>query len=856
MQTFETAAVISLIDHLSGPLNRLASNVAGHQSKFTQTINTMSSAGQRMTLGVTLPLVEAGKHLIQHAAEYSKIENTMHGILLNRARTVKDLTGSYEDYAEAQKKAIQSGLEGALSNPDHKGMINALEYQKSAMAAVKAGLDTEAAVAIAGQGAQLDIAGRITQDEAAEALITLGNAFGVVTKNADGTAKSLSEVEAQYRKIGDMVATMSTNANMSTKDAVEALKLPAPLWHLNKQDPGVLGAMVEAMAEKGFKGSEAGVALRAFVMAASAPKSTAFPMFANAGLDMSKMQERMHALTPEEFVKFERNRGLKVALADAKKAFAEANGEDGLDMLKLHVGLSDAIKRSGKKANPITANQALKEIAAYSSQSVMSTNLLDMILKMREMNEGRGPTPSQLKQFGEGRQAPRWTSFLTPAGPGAFDPFDFAMKRMYGDDWRSEFDKAMKDGHGHMDPKFLGNMQRMAQEHMQGLEGAIMSMKNAFEELNMALYKSGAYEGIANGLHTLADTLRDFSKANPETLKAVAKGLTMLAAVGPMLWFASTAMNVARGLTALAGAVGAGSAVTAIQSVATALGGLATAAAAVPAAVIAATAALAAGKDLPEKLVKGRQEMAELQKKMTVLGSLIDGGRGTEDTVRNRAEAERRYNVLKREQEILLNGGSIDRYDRVTQPYQPRFIGGQYGGAVAPGSIGRGMFPLDASGGYNFNTGPQPMGAGWEVIGAAIARGFHNLRTGNLTGPEQQGPNLPDSFAERIASVLKQAKGEGEGAIVESVHQVAAEVSKVNSQPVKVSGEVQGQAELKQTITIVESPLFNAKMDRMNSLVMHLNGEVSSMGSKLGQTMSGSNAAKSGSPAPAMDLTK
>jgi hypothetical protein len=338
---------------------------------------------------------------------------------------------------------------------------------------------------------------------------------------------------------------------MSAQDAVEAMKLPAPIWTLNKQDPGFLMAMAEAMAEKGVKGSEAAVSLRAFTMAASGPKSTAMPMLANAGIDMTKFQERNKLLTPEGFVNFEKNQGKLLDMGAAKRAFAAATDEDGLDAIKLSQLLNGVITHSGKARSPVTPNQAQKDIASYFNLPVMKTNMMEEILKMREMNNGMGPTASQMKQFGEGRQAPRWTAFLNPTQNGGFDPFEFAMKRMYGDNWKEAFDKAFKEGKGAPDPKFLGNMQRQAVEHMQGLEGAYTSMKNAVEELNMALYDSGFYKNVADGLHWLAGAITSLAHSDPATLKHVAEGLAALAAVGPVAWLGGTLLGVASGMSKL-----------------------------------------------------------------------------------------------------------------------------------------------------------------------------------------------------------------------------------------------------------------------------------------------------------------
>jgi len=557
---WETAAVIRLIDHLSGPLDGLAGKVEKHSTGMVAAMQRASSrmaeAGRTMTFGLTVPIVEAGRHMTEHAIEFSKVENTLQGVLLNRARTMRDLRESQESYAKSQKAIIDQGTKGAFDATD--GLANALEFQHSAMSAIKAGHDANAALAIAAQATFLGIAGRTSQAKAADDLISIGNAFGIVTRNADGTTKSIADLNREFGRIGDLLATMSTNANMTYDQAVDSLKLSAPIAHTFGMDPGLLGALSEAQAEQGIRGSEASVAQRSLLMALASPKASAIPALRRAGVNYFDFVHMLPGidLGADAFVKYAHDNGYALTAKQARSAYAKAHaladsGAGENDFLgEVGVQLSGQLLHAGGKHNALNNEQTLKFASRFFASGIDKLDLAGFILKERDAHGGNGMTPGELRQVFEGRQVPRLSPFLNPKKePGVFDPFEFAMARMFGENWKEEVRK------GHAAPTYIGNLARMSHEHSQLLEGAMTRMKNSFVDLEFALYKAGAFDDVAAAMNAMAKAIHSIAQTSPGALKTIAEVAAGLALLGPTMWIGGKLGGVAVGLARIGGAV-------------------------------------------------------------------------------------------------------------------------------------------------------------------------------------------------------------------------------------------------------------------------------------------------------------
>jgi len=415
--TWETAAIIRLVDHLSGPLKNLAGSVDKHATgmaaSLQRTGTRMADVGRSMTFGLTLPLVEIGKKMTEQAVEFSKVENTLQGILLNRARTLKGLKTSYEDYAASQMKIMKDDASTAYERTG--GLANVLEYKKAQMDAIKAGHDAEASSAVAMQSVYLALAGRTQQSEAAADILKLGMAFGVVTRNADGSSRSIAELNKEFGKVSDLVATMTTNSTLDYHGAVDSLRLAAPYAHLLGFDPGVLGAMATAMSEQNIPGSQASVAMRSFFQSLLGPKSTAVSTLEAAGVkyyDYVKFAPDFQ-LTPEAFANAAHRNGYDITLGQAKRAFAKArakgvsSGGENDFLNDLGEELTGSLLHHGGKHTALTPEQTSKFTTGWMSRGVQRFDAPGLVDAIRGMHGGEGPTSGEYRAIGEGRQYSR-----------------------------------------------------------------------------------------------------------------------------------------------------------------------------------------------------------------------------------------------------------------------------------------------------------------------------------------------------------------------------------------------------------------------------------------------------------------
>ncbi len=80
-----------------------------------------------------------------------------------------------------------------------------------------------------------------------------------------------------------------------------------------------------------------------------------------------------------------------------------------------------------------------------------------------------------------------------------------------------------------------GTAQRIAEQQMEGLNGSLKELRSAFEELQLAIAKSGLLDFATNLAKKLTDFTRTLSSLNPETLRFATGLAGIAAAIGPIL---------------------------------------------------------------------------------------------------------------------------------------------------------------------------------------------------------------------------------------------------------------------------------------------------------------------------------
>ncbi|RYC34061.1 phage tail tape measure protein [Lichenibacterium minor] len=559
MNTFEVAAVIHLIDHLSEPLSHMSHKVAGHESAMAKMGAKMAEHGQRMTLGITMPVVAGLKEMADKALEFSRIENTMRGVLEQRARSVDNLTMSTKAYAAAQMEAANAAAAVAYDGVGGlpKGLVNVKEYKDSVLAAVKAGYQDTAtndparsmipAEALANQAAILAIANRTDAHTATDDLIALANALPIETRDKEGHALGMDALNHKFGHLADVLSTMYTSSNFEGHhEVMQSLKMAAPLARFSNLDLGQIAMMSATQKEAGFRGDESSVAQRSMIGSFIAPKNSAYGGFASLGLNLRDYQNMTGGMNPEAFLKQAGMKGYKGMDAAVMKAWAAFQSDDinkGHNLDVLGGEWREAIMATGKAKNPIKPEIAQKVVDKFMDSFIGSTDVPRMIEDIRKT--GR-MTPEIWSMIGEKRQSPRVMPILRPPETKeARDEFVNEGQRQYGSNW-----EMMMGLKGPLAPaptpqqyveEQAGIASRQAAEHARSLEGAYLQAHNAFEMVVSKMAEQHVFDAVAGGIVKVLDAV---ASLDPKVVEFGTEATMAAAALGPLLTIMGTLVGL------------------------------------------------------------------------------------------------------------------------------------------------------------------------------------------------------------------------------------------------------------------------------------------------------------------------
>lgn len=838
MNTFETAAVISLIDHLSGPLASLAGKVAAQNSKFAQSAAAMENVGKHMTYALTTPMALAAVAMTHTAKKFSENENTIEGILKSRARMMKGSAEEAEKWIAREKNSIREL--GEIEYKKANGLLRMSEYQATVAQAIKAGHDAEAAAAVARNANHLALVGRYDQHEAADHLLNVSQAFGFSSNKLDGkgglTPITFKEANDQLARYADLMTTMATNANMTVTQAAEAFKLSAPLAHVAGMNPEFLGTMIEAMAEKGIKGSEAGVNLRSYIGALLAPKSTAVPGMQLGGVDLNAFRQ-VGGISPEDFVKFAKSKGYLISPEAAKAAFdrasIKANGDKGaLDVSQLPTELSESLKRLGGKHAPVLPHLAMKAANEYLANHAEHIDVIGATMEMRKKIASGELKPAQLAAFMEKRQIPRSLAYLTGPDEHGIDVFSNAARRMFGDNWQQVLDKyvEMHKKSAKEAEKYLEAVARkvtkdraelQALEHSQGLEGALNRVGAAYQHLVEKLYHVGAFENVVKMLDGISHTLDRISNMSPHNLTRMVDALAALAVGGPLLLLSGRLMKIAGGMAALGRVLVGLEAATAASGIAklgSAAAGTGAAAGAAAAGVNSLKASLI-GFGVVAALAVGAFDMLErMTREESVRKGVVHGGTPEE---KDEPAMHRYFGRGPAEAPNRMPSGlpvdvDMDAWNR-WEYQKPKY-----------GSVGEAVGDLFGKLGGLLKEVLGVKGAGAGEVSLQQRLDLINSQLASIQKFGDPALRVPQQPSQQVPS-LTQGGDSG-------ISQLLAAVQQINSKPVDVQVQGQVHGEVLQSIRVDPSPLFIAKMDEVKKIA--LQGNVSNVG-KSGQGPTG-----------------
>ena len=461
---------------------------------------------------------------------------------------------------------------------------------------------------------------------------------------------TLEEAIASAKQTADLQVKAAKVSGMTPEDITQAYKYGATPSRLSGVSESTLLAFAAISKKANMGGDESGVAFRALMASAQSPTRGAREAMSAHGMRYSDYQKQPDSLPLKPFVEQVASQyGVKLNQA-AQAALGKVFGDKDKisDPAKFTPAVMDALQGTlGKqdlKSKKSIAGMA-NRMRSSSTEGVDVNKLLVDLMKAIPGNLQLANSIWGAKQGGR---------IATALG----DP------------------ETMKHLIDEIQNHSEGFAQKVSDERMAGFDGAVSRFEGAIKNLETAVgrtfdkdgkggFLTGATDTIAHVVQSLAELPSSAIRAGAALTAFAAgfagyKGLEALMGGFGLKSSATALTGAAEALTAAAGKMGAGSVASGGAASATkgagavVAGGAAVLAA--PAAIIAATALLAAGKDQPEEIVKARAEMAELNKKMTTLDSLIANGNAGPQTQSKRDAAKTRFDQLK----VAVDSSDID----------------------------------------------------------------------------------------------------------------------------------------------------------------------------------------------------
>lgn len=200
----------------------------------------MVSAGQRLTLGVTTPLVGIAVAALKTSADFERNMNQM--------QVVAGATGDEMKSLSAQ--ALQLGKDTSFS---------ALDAADAMLELSKAGLKVaDVSAAIPGV-LDLAAAGGLGLAKAAEISANAVNSFGLEAK--------------ETTRIANMFAAAANASSVEVTDIALSFQQASAVWAVAGQDANSLTAAIAMLGNAGIKASDAGTSLKQMMLSLIAPSS-------------------------------------------------------------------------------------------------------------------------------------------------------------------------------------------------------------------------------------------------------------------------------------------------------------------------------------------------------------------------------------------------------------------------------------------------------------------------------------------------------------------------------------------------------------------------------------------------------
>ena len=239
------------------------SRLRSFSSSLTDYGNKLTSMGMRMTAFMTVPLVLAGRQVINTATQYSEAMNIL--------GAVTQATGVEMGQLDALAQAL--GRDLTLPATSASDAANAM------VELAKSGLDTAETMASVRGVLQLSAAGNISNARAAEVAANSLNMF------------NLNATEAI--RVADLLAAASNASSAEIEDIADSLQMSGAVYASAGVPIQDLTALIAEMANAGIKGSDSGTSLKQMLLSLQAPTDKAAKLMQQYGIEIYDAQGKL-----------------------------------------------------------------------------------------------------------------------------------------------------------------------------------------------------------------------------------------------------------------------------------------------------------------------------------------------------------------------------------------------------------------------------------------------------------------------------------------------------------------------------------------------------------------------------------
>ena len=524
--TLTTKIVFNGINNVSRTIGAIQRSVGGLSKTLTGIGRGARMGGYLSVASVTAPLLAAGKSAFDTTVQFEEAANAFQAVNLK----VRDLQGTM---SFARQTAIELGK---------TSFFTPVEIMKGERALAMMGLSGEVAFdkfgkkisevsAILKDAVNLAAAGQIGIEDSADRLTnaTLGFNGKSFKKDAAGNSTgkiNLDVFKAQTSEMADVIAAAATSSNTSVSQMLNAMKEAAPIARVLGLDIVELGARLGSMADNGFKGAEAGRAIRTGMLRLISPTNKMQTTLAGLGIPLDKFttfNDKM--LTAQNLINRAQSKGVDMASQGSK--ISKILGATNLDISQKSLELKEFFKAGLSRAD---AMKAVKIVDNFITGSIKQVNFKKLIKEVQAKLGKEGSAGFWESVFGK-RQVAKF--FAETLDPGAVD----------------ELQKTIRQKIGNRDGSFAASM---AETLMQGLPGALRRLVSSFQAFQVGMIKpiAGEIASAFKGLRGIFDDI--IQNTTKLQKKLMIFGAIGVAVIGPLLIYFGLA---AMGLGALVRAV-------------------------------------------------------------------------------------------------------------------------------------------------------------------------------------------------------------------------------------------------------------------------------------------------------------